>query len=60
MAQTEMDPVECARAIVFRRMARELSRSSVVEAAPWTPRSIVLPFVALLPSVALVVWVFTR
>lgn len=60
MGQTKLDAVDCARAIVHSCLAREFGESGPAREALWTPRSGVLLIVALLPSVALVVWLLTR
>jgi hypothetical protein len=73
MRQTKVDPVDYARAIVHDCLARDFGVMSAAEAAHesaavplspegvlWSAPSIALWIVALVPSVAIVVWLLTR
>jgi hypothetical protein len=72
MRQTKVDPVDYARAIVHDCLAREFGVMHAVQVHKrttggrdpdrllWSAHYIALSIVAIAPSVAIVVWLFTR
>jgi hypothetical protein len=57
MGQTRVDPVACARVIVYGCLERERStRSLAIAYESWTPRNVVSMVACILLPVAVVAW----
>jgi hypothetical protein len=56
MEKARVDPVDCARAIVFRYIARDIFESGNRAPGTWSPRAAAVAFLCIVSYIAGIAW----